>query len=286
MADLVENTRRQFAILSGAIGEYGPGGRHVLETACNALLEHHAAGKAALVELADLWAESLQEGRGLFDHPDRLWGVTPAAETLDMIGQTTVGPWQMTDWNIRDNYGLPYGVRKEWSLKELIEFCRAHPIVQAKMISDYIAGAYSTYGRRSPHGIQHYFWLEAFLKGEIGLGLWDSPVLVLPDATGKWEVTPEKMKRTGFYAKQIVLGHRGNPHGLLYWLMVVRDEKGMRDLLGRWHGQHRWIWDAAAKKAVETAEPGGFGIKPEDVKFCDCHPEFREKLVQMVKETG
>jgi len=279
-----DNTQSQFSAISRTIGEYGPGGMAVLETARDALLKSHAAGKAPLVELADLWAESLQEGRGLFDKPDRLWGVTPAAETLDMIGQTTVGPWQLTDWNIRDHYGPPYGVKKEWTTRELVQFCRGNPGIQALMISDYIQEAYALLGRRSPGGIQKYFWLEAWLKGDIGLGAWDEPVLVLPDETGKWEVTPEKMKRTGFYAKQIVLGHRGNPHGLLYWLWVAGDAEGIIRTLAAWRDARRWVWDEGGKKPVETAEPGGMAIAPEDVKFCDCHPKFRDMVRDLARK--
>ena len=274
-----ERTERQYTSLLRVIGdEYGAGGREVLGVARAGLGALQREGKALLVELVDLWAESIQEGRGLFNKPDRLWGATSAEETLDLIGQTTVGPWQMTDWNIRDVYGVPYGVRKEWTRTELVEYVKARPVIQAKMISDYVQGAYAAWGRRSPHGIQHYFWLEAYLKGDIGQGAWDAPVLVLPDASGKVAVTPEAMRRTGFYAKQIILGHRGNPHGLLYWLWRLDDEDGMRGVIATWKAQRRWVWDAEAKAPRETPEPGGYAIAPDDVKFCDCHPEFRARL--------
>jgi len=279
IAGLAERTERQYEALLAAIGDaYGAGGREVLGVARAGLGALHREGRAPLVELVDLWAESLQEGRGLFDKPDRLWGPTSAAETLDLIGQTTVGPWQMTDWNIRDHYGPPYGVQAGWPRAELLAWVRARPEVQAKMIADYVQGAYAAWGRRSPHGIQHYFWLEAYLKGEIGQGPWDAPVLVLPDAAGKVTVTPEAMRATGFYAKQILLGHRGNPHGLLYWLWVLGDREGMRAAVATWAAQRRWAWDAAAKAPRETAEPGGYALAPGDVKFCDCHPRFKDDV--------
>jgi hypothetical protein len=224
------------------------------------------------------------EGRSLFNRPDRLWGVTPPAETLDMVGQTTIGPWQMTDWNMREHYGAPYGIRRDWSLAELVAYCLEHPGVQARMIADYMQAAYSRWGRRSPHGIQHYFWLEAFLKGEIGQGAWDAPVLVLPDAAGRWDVTPDAMRRTGFYAKQVVMGHGHNPHGLLFWLWTAGDEPGIRAVLVAWRDQRRWAWDETTKAPVETADPGGFAIRPEDVRQCPCHPEFRDAVRRVAEE--
>lgn len=282
-AVLVAVTERQYAAICPAIAEYGSGGAQVLEVAYRALREHHANGRAPLVELADLWAECLQEGRSLFDKPDRLWGPTGPAETLDLIGQTTLGPWQLTDWNIRDVYGAPYGVKQEWKLSELSDFCRAHPEVHAKMIADYIQNAYGTYGTRSPYGIQQYFWLEAYLKGEIGQGDWRKPVLVMPEKPGmKPNITPETMKQTGFYAKQILLGHGHNPHGLLFWLWVAQDDAGITAALTRWRDQKRWTWDAEKKSPQRTDAPGGFAVRPDDVKGCACHPAFGPALRALV----
>src|SRR6266550_119723 len=138
---LVDKTNYQFEILSKSIDEYGPGGMDVLMTAFEGLSEHHVEGKAPSVELVDLWTESLQEGFILFDQPDRLWGPTPAGETLDLIGQTTIGPWQITDWNIRDTFGRPYGVHMDWDFETIVKFCRDKHWVQAKMAADYIQNA-------------------------------------------------------------------------------------------------------------------------------------------------
>lgn len=282
--DLVEKTKCQYEVLSKSIDEYGPGGKDVLKTAYEGLLEHHTEGKAPSVELVDLWTESLQEGSILFDKPDKLWGVTPAEETLDLIGQTTIGPWQITDWNIRDTFGVPYGVQKDWNLKRIVRFCQSNPLVQAKMAADYVQNADNLYGRRTPYAIQSYFWLEAYLKEEIGLSQWDLPVLVQPDPeTKKLEVTPEKMKRTGFYGKQIVMGHSIQKHGLLYWLWVLQDEEGIKDVLRTWREQKKWRWDVQAKKAVPTEEPGKFEIKEYDVRYCACHPDYVSRLKEIIK---
>jgi len=281
---LVAKTKRQYEILSDSIGSYGPGGREVLSVAFEALREHHARGKALSVELVDLWTESLQEGSSLFDKPEKLWGATTAEETLDLIGQTTIGPWQITDWNIRDNFGGPYGVQKNWDLRALVGFCRTNPVIQAKMAADYIQRADELYGKRTPHAIQSYFWLEAFVKGEIGGGAWDNPVLVQPDpSTRKLEITPEKMRNTGFYGKQILLGWKGQPHGLLYWLWVLKDEEGIRTAVRGWKDQKKWIWDAKANASVPTSQSGGFGVTEDDLKYCSCHPEFSLKLKEIIR---
>jgi hypothetical protein len=124
------------------------------------------------------------------------------------------------------------------------------------------------------------------LKGDIGLSAWDLPVLVQPDpVTKKWEVTPEKMKKTGFYGKQIVLGHPFQIHGLLYWLWLLKDEAGIKDFLKTWREQKKWVWDVKANKAVPTGEPGGFEIKAEDVKYCSCHPAYTKRLKEII-QTG
>jgi hypothetical protein len=281
---LLSKTKRQYEILSDAIDAYGPGGKEVLAVAYEALKEHHSQGKAPAVELVDLWTESLQEGSSLFNKPEKLWGATSAEETLDLIGQTTIGPWQITDWNIRDNYGAPYGVQKNWDLRSLVGYCRTNPVIQAKMAADYIQNEDDLYGKRTPLAIQSYFWLEPFLKGEIAGGTWDKPVLVQRDpATKKLDITPEKMRMTGFYGKQILLGWSGQLHGLLYWLWVLKDQEGIRETLAIWRNQKKWVWDVKINKAVPTGDPGGFGIGLEDVKYCACHPEYTQGLKEILQ---
>ncbi|MCD6385616.1 hypothetical protein J7M23_07525 [Candidatus Sumerlaeota bacterium] len=266
------------------IGEkmYGRGGLEVLTVAYKALQEKKKNNEAGLVGLEDLWAHALQEGAVLFNKPDKLWGKTTAQETSDMLGQTTIGPWQITIWNVKDIYGPPYGVKKEWSNAKVYAWCRERPLVQAKMITDYIQKSYEDYGKRSPYAIQRYFWLEAYVKGEIGQGEWTkSPVAKSP--TGRWQdLTPEMKRDTGFYAKQVLLGNKHNPHGLLFWLWVTGDIDAIKETLRTWKHQKKLIWQDG--KIVPTDEPGNFAIKPEDVIFCDCHPEFKKALKKIVKQ--
>lgn len=259
---------------------YGKGGLEVLTVAYKALREKKERGEAELVGLEDLWTHALQEGAVLFNIPDKLWGKTTAEETSDMLGQTTIGPWQITIWNVKDIYGPPYGVKKDWSNAKVYIWCREHPLIQAKMIADYIQKSYVDYGKRGPYAIQRYFWLEAYVKGEIGQGEWTkSPVAKSP--TGRWQdLTPEMKRNTGFYAKQILLGCHHNPHGLLFWLWVTGDIEAIKETLRTWKHQKKLIWKDG--KIVPTDEPGNFAIKPEDVIFCDCHPEFKKMLKEIV----
>ena len=260
---------------------YGPGGLKVLKVAYEALREKKMKGEASLVQLEDLWTHALQEGAVLFNKPDKLWGRTGPLETKDMLGQTTIGPWQMTIWNVKDIYGPPYGVKQEWSNEEVYRFCRERPRLQAKMITDYIQKSYEDYGKHSPYAIQRYFWLEAYVKGDIGQGLWyKSPVAVSP--TGRWEdLTPEMKRDTGFYAKQVLLGHPGNKHGLLFWLWVTKDYNAIEDALLTWKEQKKRVWEDG--KAVLTDEPGRFAIQPEDIRFCQCHPDYRDFVLAMLE---
>jgi len=263
---------------------FGEGGKIVLDVAHDVLSEGRADGKWDLVGLEDLWAESIKEGGVLFNKPEKRWGKTTAEETRDMIGQTTIGPWQITVTNVKNEYGLPYGVQEDWSNNQVMDYCREHPEIQAKMISDYIQKAYTQYGKRSPYGIQRYFWLEAYVKGEIGQGEWDKSVLpVAPD--GDWrKLTPEMKADTGFYAKQLVCGNSHNPHGLLYWLCVTGDGEGIRDLLRTWRDQKKMIWDADKKDAVLTDEPGHFAIHAEDLKYMERFPECHSRVTKLVNE--
>ncbi len=273
-----------------ARADYGKGGAEVLRQAFLGLQERHRDGKAALVELPDLWTQALQEGSVLFDKPDKLWSATPPGETLDMLGQTTVGPWQMTTTNIQLYLGAPYGVKKDWKLRKLVEFCREHPLIQAKMAADIVQWNFeSNGGKRSPYGIQSYFWLDGFVKGDIGQGTWDDSVLVLPDPkTGKMDNSPARMKKTGFYAKQILLGWKDQPHGLLYWLWVIEDREGIKSALRAWRDQLPLAWDAKANKAlpIPGAKPGRFAIKVADIKYGLDQPDYIRDLKQMAAEVA
>jgi hypothetical protein len=62
-----------------------------------------------------------------------------------MIGQTTIGPWQLTVSNIRHVYGPRYGVDPNWPDAQVYTFCRDHPDIQAKMIIDYIQLSYESF---------------------------------------------------------------------------------------------------------------------------------------------
>lgn len=258
---------RRYERISAAATAYGRGGREVLDVAYRVLRAGQAAGKWRHVGLEDLWTEALQEGASLFEDPARRWGRTTAAETKDMLGQTTIGPWQITIDNVRNTYGRPYGVEASWSDREIYEFCRERPHVQAAMICDYIEEAYTKYGRRGPYGIQRYFWLEGFVRGWIGQGRWDKSVLPTPP-DGDWrKLTPEMKADTGFYAKQVVCGWPGSGERLLYWLCVTGDDEGIRELLRAWRDQRRMVWDDARGEPVLTDDPGGFAIRPDDLGY-------------------
>lgn len=280
----LQDLDRRYAAIRDKNQAYEAGGAVVLETAYRTLREGKAQGKWPVVGLEDLWVEAIQEGRTLFNDPARRWGKTTAAETKDMIGQTTIGPWQITVTNVRTKYGLPYGVSPDWADADVYAFCRDRPEVQVKMIADYIQEAYTNYGRRGPYGIQRYFWLEAYVRGWIGQGKWDQSVLPSPP-DGDWKkLTPEMKADTGFYAKQILLGWRGNSRGLLYWLWVTGDVEGIRDTLRTWRDQKRMAWDEAASDAVLTQEPGNYAISPEDLAYLKKHPECHQAVTRLVAE--
>lgn len=284
--------------ISSFIGteRYGEGGQVVLRVAAKALEEKNAAGEGLLVGLEDVWSHSLQEGLALFNKPDALWGKTTAEETSDMIGQTTIGPWQMTLRNIRHTYGKPYGVKESWTDVEIYEYCRQRPIIQAKMIIDYIQQSYETFGKRSPYAIQRYFWLEPFVKGELGQSEdWTKIVVAKPPTGGTWkDLTPEMKADTGFYAKQILLGTSYTNSGLLFWLQVTSDQEGLHETLRTWRDQKRIIIapdDAPENKTMtiegvrymQTNQPGGFAISEDDVIYYKDSPEINEAVREALR---
>jgi hypothetical protein len=280
----VTDLDRRYGAILRHCEPYGDGGRIVLEVAYRTLREGKAAGRWPAVGLEDLWVEAIQEGASLFNDPDRRWGRTTAQETKDMIGQTTIGPWQITITNVKTIYGLPYGVRPEWPDEKVYAYCRDHPDIQAKMIADYVQEAYTKFGRRGPYGIQRYFWLEGYVRGWIGQGRWDQSVLPTPP-DGDWKkLTPAMKADTGFYAKQVLVGWRGNPRGLLYWLWVTGDTTAIREALCTWRDQRRMIWDDETAEAELTAEPGFFAIHPEDLKYAKAFPQCHATLLRIVEE--
>lgn len=256
-------------LMMPVVESYGKGGVEVFNTAVEGLKQAYKEGKNDLVSIEDLWTHALQEGAVLFNQPDRLWGPTPAEETADMIGQLTVGPWQMTDWNIQKTYGPPYGLPKKANKKETLIWCRNNPVLQARMIADYIQLSYKTYGKRSPYGIQRYFWLDAYVKGEIGQSpdWWKSPVAKPPKGMTWKDLTPEMKQDTGFYAKQVVCGHPHQQRGILYWLARTNDVKAIDELLKTWHDEPKRVWNAKKDFAEPTAEKGNFTLAPTDLKY-------------------
>lgn len=265
---LADLDRRHEAMVAASATAFGPGGLIVLRTGYEALGRGRARGKWADVGLEDLWAHAIKEGSILFEDPNKRWGKTGPEETKDLIGQTTIGPWQMTVHNVRAVYGPRHGASPDWSDAEVYAWARENPRLQAAMIADLIAENYRDQGVRNPYAIQRYFWLEAFAKGQIGQGPWDSSVLATPPPGGSWkDLTDEDKRRTGFYGKQLVCGTKTNPRGLLYWLAVTNDADGIRALLRAWRDATKWVWDDTAAKAVATAEPAGMAIVHEDLKY-------------------
>ncbi len=302
----LEQLDLKFQRIHDFIGQdrFGPGAPDVLEVAYLALRKKHAAGEAQLVGLEDLWSHALQEGLALFNQPDKLWGKTTAEQTADMIGQTTIGPWQMTLWNIRDNYGPRYGIDPKWDNAKIYAFCREHPDVQASMIIDYIQLSYETFGKRSPYAIQRYFWLEPFVKGELGQAEdWTKSVVAKPPPGGTWQdLTPEMKADTGFYAKQILLGAPYTKTGLLFWLKVTKDDDAIREVLRTWRDQKKIVVadpqdapgtpEAPGTMVMEnihyitTDQPGGFTIKPEDVVFYKDQPKIHHAILKLIDEVA
>lgn len=260
--------QRRFELILAQSRNFGDGGREVLETAYHTL----AGGQNILrwpdVGIEDLWTHAIKEGGILFNKPDARWAKTGPAETKDMIGQTTIGPWQITVQNVKNKFGQPYGVGPDWPDGDVFTFCKSRPAMQAGMISDYIQEAYAQYGRRSPYAIQKYFWLEAFVKNEISQSAWDKSVLPNPP-DGDWrKLTPEMKADTGFYAKQIVCGTKENPLGLIWWLWVTGSTEEIRAVLQTWQKQPVRRWDVASASAPPTDETTEkFRITREDLKY-------------------
>ncbi|MEQ9453594.1 MAG: hypothetical protein RLN76_03230 [Phycisphaeraceae bacterium] len=275
---------------------YAPGGLEVLDTAYRNLKQQHASGQASLVGLEDLWAHSLQEAVSLFKQPDRLWGKTTAEETADMIGQTTIGPWQLTVTNIRNIYGPPYGVDPSWTNAEIYAFCRDHHDIQANMIIDYIQRSYEQFGRRSPYAIQRYFWLEPYVRGELGQADdWaKSPVAKPPPGMTWQDLTPAMKADTGFYAKQILMGAPYTDTGLLFWLHVTGDTDGLLTALRTWRDQTRVIVNDQPANAntiesqgvtyTTTNQPGHFAVQPDDVRFYTIDPSHRDPIRALIQQ--
>lgn len=277
--------RRYDALVGASRGHFGPGGLGVLAVAHEALRAGKAAGKWPHVGIEDLWAHAIKEGSVLFEDPDRRWGKTGPEETKDLIGQTTIGPWQMAVQNVRNIHGPTYGLDPAWSDGEVYAWARENPGIQAAMISDLIAANYAHRGVRNPYAIQEYFWLAAYVKGDIGQGPWDASVLATPPPGGTWQdLTDDDKRRTGFYAKQLVCGSRTNPYGLSYWLAVSGDEAGLRTLLRTWRDALRWRWDDARNEAVPTDEPAHLAIEPDDFKYLGDFPREQELLAALAGE--
>lgn len=265
---------------------YGPGALEVLAVAEQAVTSRHADGAAELVTVEDLWAHALQEGLILFNDPKSRWGPTTAEETADMIGQTTVGPWQMTVQNIRHIYGPTYGVESDWSDEEIVSWARENPVAQGKMIADYIQKSYEQFGQRSPYAIQRYFWLEPYVRGEIGQAMewWKSPV-AKPASGGTWEeLTATEKRNTGFYAKQVLMGTSYTKSGLLFWLIVSGDEDAAKETVRVWRDQEKIALRDG--EYVGTGENGGFALSPDDVRYADAHDDIRERMKAIIDEVN
>ena len=276
------NLQHRFELMAEKSREFREGGRLVLETAYHTLAGGREIERWPDVGLEDLWAHAIQEGRSLFNNPKARWGRTGPRETKDMNGQTTVGPWQLTIGNITAEYGVPYGVHADWPEGKVFDFCEAHPGVQVGMICDYIQKSYSKFGTRSPFAIQRYFWLEAFVRNEIGQGQWDKSVLPVPPDGDYQKLTPAMKADTGFYAKQILLGYDENPHGLLYWLWVTGDLDAISATLAAWKNQREGKWDAVNKK-VDLLDPSGrFTIREEDLLHVPA--EARAAIAERVRD--
>ena len=281
-AEPIHLDRRYQAILKN-IEVFGEGGREVLGVAYRALREGQKDGRWDLVGLEDLWAEAIKEGAVLFNKPDRRWGLTKAAGGPDNFTQSTVGPWQMTLNNIVNVYGEEYGIDPDWTNWRAYEYCRENPEILASMAADYLQESYSRYGRRGPYAIQRYYALNTFVRGQIGQGPWDRSVSAAPPGVDPALVSPEAKANTGFYAKQVLLGTRANPRGLLYWLWVSGDMDGIREVLQTWRDQRRLRWDEETNKPVLTDAPGGFAIRQEDLKYLAIVPACQRQIAALIE---
>lgn len=262
---------------------FGEGGLAVLQIGYEGLLEARREGRGSDVGLEDLWAHAIKEGSILFADPNRRWGKTTAEETRDMIGQTTIGPWQITVQNVRQKYGIPYGIDSRWTDAEVYVFCRDNPRVQARMIIDLVQENYDRHGVRDPYAIQAYFWFEAFAKREIGQGDWQKSVLpVAPD--GDWrKLTPELKADTGFYGKQLVCGTWTNPRGLLYWLAITGKDAEIAALGETWREARTIEWDRDANVPRRIDHRGEFALQPADLEHLRAlDPDSAQRTVSIL----
>lgn len=278
--------QRDYERMSAAAGDkYGPGGQEVLRIAWETLLRGKSQGRWRDVGLEDLWAHAIKEGWGLFNKPERRWGSTGPEETKDLIGQTTIGPFQITLNNVQNVYGHRYGIDPSWEPERVYTYMKEHPEYHVAIAADIIQLNYDRHGRRTPAAIQSYFWLEAFAKGDIGRGPWDKSVLASAPS-GDWrDLTPEMKANTGFYGKQILLGTGNSADGLLYWLWVTGKRDEIRDILGTWKSYRRLSWDAAANDAVADGEAGAYAVREIDLRYlCEFRPEACSAIAAMVAE--
>jgi hypothetical protein len=74
---------------------------------------------------------------------------------------------------------------------------------------------------------------------------------------------PREMSQTGFYAKQLLLGSKYNPEGLLYWLWITGEEEAIRTTLDRW-------------------KHDGYPVTQKDLEHCSCDPNFQTFLKRML----
>lgn len=280
-----QDLTNRYALMVTRTKPFGPGGKQVLEVAWKTLRNGQADGKWLRVGLEDLWTHALQEGGALMWKPERLWGPTGPEETKDLLGQTTVGPWQLTIENIQKRFGADYGIDPTWTPAQVAEFVRARPEIQAAMICDLIEANYNIYGRRAPYAIQSYFWLEAFARGWIGQGSWDTSVLppTNPDGTPP---TEEQKRQTGFYAKQVLLGHKYNPNGLVYWLWATGDTEAIREVFTTWREEPTREWNERKQLAVEKGKPGAFAIAEDDLKYLQKDAEAYAAVLAILKEVN
>ena len=267
--------QNQYSILSDKIHsigvnkqDYWIGGQDVLDVAYYGLKELHQKGKDPLVDLVDLWSLALMQGIESFRKPDLIWGILqPQTVSLDEA-DTLVGPWRLSMTWVIFNYGTEYGYQPGWSLPKKEKYFWKHPEVQAKIAADFIQDIYANYGKRSPYALQSYYSLDLFLTDKIGKGPWSDPI----DMAQKF---------SGFAGKQILLGNNYNVHGLLYWLWTVGDLKGVRETLMSWQNQSKWVLDDTVGYRI-TDTPGNFGIKIEDLIYCNCHPEYKKEIKKII----
>ena len=262
-----DDLQQRFERMSDRSRDLGDGGREVLETAYHTLAAGRAMGRWPDVGLEDLWSHAIKEGRGLFADPTTRWGRPTAARARDVVGQTTIGPWQMTLRNVQRLYGQPYGVRYDWPAADVFRFVEDRPGVQAGMICDYVATSYASLGPRGPLAIQRYFWLSAFVKGDIGQAAWDRGVLPEAPDGDPAKLTYAMRRQTGFYAKQILLGTRANPRGLLYWLWVTGDLDAIRATLLAWKQQRDVTWNEGPADVLYLESTGHYAIVVDDLKY-------------------